>query len=467
MSTLINASSFKNLVANWSNESGENIWQKEYNEYINPLFATYDAAAYDANYDYKNAIGQAYDTYVANKRSSEFSNLGTGDILNLGKSYSEAYAEASRQYRKNYESTIEKIEETRMKTAINYAETMNEQQESIAQGYADFFNSFYDYLSNVYSQYGTDESLFGTTSPLSQFISNGELLTRSDIYNKFITENENGTYTLTEDALKYVQMINSLKDYGKIVNAENLSNLQSFQDYLAENAPDIEKFATKYGEKFYKDIGFKSGSLNAYDTSIYNKWVPEGTYSHDNINYDINWRAGRNLDVMVNDKWFDLEYSKSEVNNNIVRALNIQTTGKGDTVPADNTIQIYNNVAYVYDDGWRELVSDKDDVDDLIKTWRDYTTGQSDKVGTTFYRTDYLNGEVEIDGERVPATPVPSNVSDELDEEYGHNIGDRNERYRDDGKRYVFKHNGRYYVKLFDNRTGNNTWFQLEHYNPS
>lgn len=391
MSTLINASSFKNLVTNWSNESGENAWQKEYNEYVNPLTSVYnesmrdyDIATRDAGYAYEKAVGQAYDAYVANKRASAFANYGTGDISSMEASYSKAYEEARKQYRENYESAIENIEAKRAETTANYAETVtefanavNEQQESIAQGYADFFNSYYDYLNSVYKQYGTNEYLFGSSSPLSQFVSGNELMSRENVYKKFMHTDATGKTTLTEDALKYLQAVGGLSEYALSIDPENLGGIQTFQDYLHANAPKVEEFRTKYGDKFYEDIGFEN-KFTAYDTSVYGKYAPDGTYgtkkqSGGDIDYKIKWRSGKNVDITVDDVEWDLVREKDIVSDAISRALNSQTTGKVDKAPADETIQIYGGKVYVYDGtnqiGWHQLEGDENTIEEFVAYW--------------------------------------------------------------------------------------------------
>ena len=154
--TNITASSFKDLVSNWVNETGENVWQKKYYENINPLTvevnkanAAFDAQLRDIKTDYTDIVNQAYAANAANKRAVEFSNYGTGDKSVINQAYTKAFEEARKQYRIDYESTVNKIEEERQNLNINYADTVkqfvnavNTEQESIAQNYADFFNSY-------------------------------------------------------------------------------------------------------------------------------------------------------------------------------------------------------------------------------------------------------------------------------------------------------------------------------------
>lgn len=389
--TNISASSMKNLVMNWSNEQGENIWKKTYKENLVPLVnqaqssnLMYDASLRNIKTDYTNVINQAYDAYVANRRAIDFSDFGTGDKYNVNQSYAKAYDEARKQYQNDYKAAVSKLESERQATLANYADSVtqfataiDEEQNNIAQNYANFFNSFYDYLNSVYEQYQYTD-IFGEGSPFAEYVIRDDegnpisLMSSSDILNTMSVENKDGTVTLNESALDYLRRVAGMRDYFSAID-KTYTTLPSFQEYLYNEKPELETFRQQYGEQFYRDLGIEKGSLDVYDVGdTFSNYKPVDTYS--NIDATVNWK-GSDVKLNINDTDFNFKRGDIITNNVLIKALNTQSSGKGDKTPKNDTVQIYNGKIYIYDDtgndkGWGQLTGNSTDIDNFIKQYR-------------------------------------------------------------------------------------------------
>lgn len=467
--TNITASSFKNFVSNYKDELGQNEWSKIYSAQAAPVESNYQQVmrAYGNQLQgleagYTDAINQAYDAYVSNQRASAFSNYGTGDKMAIADAYKIAYEKSLEEYKANYSENASKVMSDMSEVTNAYDETLNKiatnianEQTTLANNYAGFFNSYYDYLQSLYENHPSDKSIFGTTSYFSQFINDGELMSKEDVLT-MLSEELDGSRVLNQDALNYMQALNSAKMYFTD------SDIQSFDSWLSENNEELYNAMYENGnaDLFYSKLGLE----NPYDSSYLNSWTPDKTYGHtdydgNEIDVNVDYKAGKNIRVTVAGNMFKLKRNKDTRSKVVSEALNRASTGASDTTPKDSTVQIYNGNAYIYDatgkdKGWHILVSDEDSIDNLVEYYERQVSGES-KSKLTKYN---INNSGDLGGYKLNTKNLkrPANSTAEyLSAMHGHEVKNGD----------IVEYDGKYYYYMKQGAPKNN-WTLLINYKP-
>lgn len=494
--TNITASSFNNFVSNKKDDLGQNIWTKTLLNQTSPITQSYenimkgyDNQLHSLNKNYEEVVNQAYDSYVTNKRFSLDSNYGTGDLARINEAYTKAYEQSREQYKSQYMSGLTDIVKNMSETENDYYDTIGKitanvagQQQTLATNYAGFFNSYYDYIEYLYENYSNDENIFGNTSYLSQFVNENTLKSREDVLKMMSTE-ENGQRVLTEEALNYMNAINSFKMYA----GDAYTGMNSFDAWLYENNPELAEFMfgnnSQTVNAFYNDLGLE----NAYDTKFLSDWKPENSYTNvdvdgDTFDYKLKNEStgGKDFKIIIGGNTVMLK-AGNVVSDTLQKALNKQLTGDTSKTPTDSSVQMYDDEMYLYTEkhGWRAINSNRDDVQVLKDIWKNKVTKQSSAIKANvkpadmtlnmFNKTDYkhwsIDDGVHVDDNWYNVNRVPNDVKKYLDSMYGH-IYRRKSLNFDFNVDEIYEYNGKYYV--FMNDSGETfTPYELRNYKPS
>lgn len=341
-------SSFAKNTAKLADEYGQNVWQKQYRESALPYEQAYaqnkniyDYQSAELKKDYSDVINEAYKSFVANKRATEFSNLGTGDQRMFSEAYEKAYEQSKKDYYKSYLESQGKLDEQFAKVETNYSEALYnimsniaQEQGTIATNSANVLSKMYDYVKDELQVLADDEYLFGPTSPLYGLLKdNNELVEPDEFFQRFATEKD-GKLVLNDDFEQLIKFLNSLEleKYQDESGFEH-NKYTGFNAYLLGKDKDLYNWYFENKDLLYKDL---LGIENAY---TYNptEYTYKDTLKSSKLGTDYKFKTGDEV-----------------INQSLIDVLNTLKSGDSDQQV------MYRGIIYSYKDGkWRNVKEDK------------------------------------------------------------------------------------------------------------
>lgn len=353
-------SSLAGNTAALADEYGQNIWEKQFQSAAKPYEDAYSKSVNAYEYasdtlkkDYSDAINKAYESYITNKRATEFSQLGTGDQRLFSDAYYKAYDENKRKYYDEYLSGQSQLDTQMAKATETYGNAMYDIMSNIAKEQGTIATNAASVLNNMYNYVGTldadDEYLFGPTSPLYGLLgADGKLVDQDTFLNRFSIVNEQGQRVLSDDYAQLIKFLNSLETiYEPDETGNEKPKYAGFNAYLLEQDKDLYNWYAENRDMMYKDL------LGIENYDYYNP-----------SEYDY----GKTITNIYADN-YDFDTDDEVTNTSLINVLNDLRKNDEDYIAYRGEVYAYN----AKDDRWYSIEKDE----------RAYERIEFDKTGKT------------------------------------------------------------------------------------
>jgi hypothetical protein len=263
-------------------------------------------------YDYGQAVNQAYAASMDANKAIQNSALGTGYKEAALVENQNALLDAFNQYKQNYVSNKQSVIANYDKINQSIYDAYQQQEEkfaSQAETFIEYWDEYYNYADWLWKQGNYDIFENGELKPFTTLDEFGapRLKTRSELFDQggdgaFVTENG--------------ELTNAGKHYLDVIENARFEGMPTFGEYLSENNRDLWNWASEVSEEYglsgaglFREATGRGGDYeskySSYDWHIFDvadKWTDEYVkLTKDNvITYDYLASTDENIDEVNN-----------------------------------------------------------------------------------------------------------------------------------------------------------------------